>query len=84
MHFVPGIRPGDQTARYIDGVLARLTMFALCISRQYLMPCPDATAATSRSYFGGTSLLIVVAVVMISCTGSIILAFISESVMKKK
>ena len=63
--FIPGIRPGEQSARYIDGVLTRLTMFgalymtAVCLLPQFLM-----VSANVPFYLGGTSLLIVVVVVM--------------------
>ena len=63
--FIPGIRPGEQTARYIDGVSARLTFFgALYITAVSLMPQALVLAANVPFYFGGTSLLIVVVVVM--------------------
>ena len=63
--FIPGIRPGEQSARYIDGVLTRLTMFgaiymtAVCLLPQFLV-----VSANVPFYLGGTSLLIVVVVVM--------------------
>lgn len=63
--FIPGIRPGEQTARYIDGVSARLTFFgALYITAVSLIPQFLVMAANVPFYFGGTSLLIVVVVVM--------------------
>lgn len=63
--FVPGIRPGDQTARYIDGVLTRLTVFgALYMTAVCLFPQFFIVAANVPFYLGGTSLLIVVVVVM--------------------
>jgi preprotein translocase subunit SecY len=63
--FVPGIRPGEQTARYIDTVLGRLTLFgALYITGVSLMPQFLVVAWNVPFYFGGTSLLIVVVVVM--------------------
>ncbi|HCH25300.1 MAG TPA: preprotein translocase subunit SecY [Oceanospirillaceae bacterium] len=63
--FVPGIRPGEQTARYIDTVLGRLTLFgALYITAVSLMPQFLVVAWNVPFYFGGTSLLIVVVVVM--------------------
>ena len=63
--FVPGIRPGDQTARYIDGVLTRLTVFgALYMTAVCLLPQFLVVAANVPFYLGGTSLLIVVVVVM--------------------
>ncbi len=63
--FIPGIRPGKHTADYIDGVLTRLTMFgsayiaAVCLLPQFLV-----VAWNVPFYLGGTSLLIVVVVVM--------------------
>jgi len=63
--FIPGIRPGEQTARYIDGVSARLTFFgAMYITAVSLMPQAMVLLADVPFYFGGTSLLIVVVVVM--------------------
>jgi preprotein translocase subunit SecY len=63
--FVPGIRPGEQTARYIDTVLGRLTLFgALYITGVSLMPQFFVVAWNVPFYFGGTSLLIVVVLVM--------------------
>ena len=84
--FVPGIRPGDQTARYIDGVLTRLTMFgALYIAAVSLMPQFLIIAANVPFYFGGTSLLIVVVVVMdfMAQVQSHLMSHQYESVMKK-
>ncbi|MBY4676848.1 preprotein translocase subunit SecY [Marinobacterium arenosum] len=63
--FIPGIRPGEQSARYIDTVLSRLTLFgALYITAVSLMPQFLVVAWNVPFYFGGTSLLIVVVVVM--------------------
>lgn len=63
--FIPGIRPGEQTSRYIDGVSARLTFFgALYITAVSLLPQGLVMAANVPFYLGGTSLLIVVVVVM--------------------
>ena len=63
--FIPGIRPGEQTAKYIDGVLTRLTLFgALYIASVALLPQLLVVAWNVPFYFGGTSLLIVVVVVM--------------------
>ncbi|WP_432471185.1 preprotein translocase subunit SecY [Amphritea sp. HPY] len=63
--FIPGIRPGEQSARYIDNVLGRLTLFgALYITAVSLMPQFLVVAWNVPFYFGGTSLLIVVVVVM--------------------
>ena len=63
--FVPGIRPGQQTANFIDGVLTRLTVFGsayialVCLLPQFLVVTWNVPF-----YLGGTSLLIVVVVVM--------------------
>jgi preprotein translocase subunit SecY len=63
--FIPGIRPGQQTAEFIDKVLTRLTLWGavyvvtVCLIPQFLI-----TYAKVPFYFGGTSLLIMVVVVM--------------------
>jgi preprotein translocase subunit SecY len=63
--FIPGIRPGEQTAKYIDGILGRLTfvgaiyVMAVCMLPEFLIMYGGA-----QFYFGGTSLLIIVVVVM--------------------
>ena len=63
--FVPGIRPGEQTARYIDKILGRLTLAgavyitAICLIPEFLILYWNVPF-----YFGGTSLLIIVVVVM--------------------
>ncbi len=63
--FVPGVRPGVQTARYIDSVMTRLTLIgsiyitAVCLLPQFLIVYWNVPF-----YFGGTSLLIIVVVVM--------------------
>lgn len=63
--FIPGIRPGEQTAKYIDGVLTRLTLFgAIYIAAVSLLPQFLVVAGNVPFYLGGTSLLIVVVVVM--------------------
>lgn len=63
--FVPGIRPGDQTARYIDKVLTRLTLVgALYITVVCLLPEFLILKWNVPFYFGGTSLLIIVVVTM--------------------
>jgi len=63
--FIPGIRPGDQTARYIDGVMTRLTAVgAIYITLVCLLPEFLILAWNVPFYFGGTSLLIIVVVVM--------------------
>jgi preprotein translocase subunit SecY len=63
--FIPGIRPGEQTARYIDTILGRLTLVgALYISAVCLLPEFLILYGNAQFYFGGTSLLIIVVVVM--------------------
>jgi preprotein translocase subunit SecY len=63
--FIPGIRPGEQTAKYIDGVMSRLTMAgAIYITAVCLLPEFLIVGWNVPFYFGGTSLLIVVVVVM--------------------
>jgi preprotein translocase subunit SecY len=63
--FVPGIRPGDQTARYIDKILMRLTLAgAVYITFVCLVPEFLHLRWNVPFYFGGTSLLIVVVVTM--------------------
>ncbi len=63
--FIPGIRPGDKTARYIDGVMTRLTMVgALYITAVCLLPEFLILYWNVPFHFGGTSLLIIVVVVM--------------------
>ncbi|MEY2686019.1 MAG: hypothetical protein RL375_217 [Pseudomonadota bacterium] len=63
--FIPGIRPGDQTARHIDKILARLTLGgAIYITAVCLLPEFLVLKYNVPFYFGGTSLLIIVVVTM--------------------
>ncbi|WMP18628.1 preprotein translocase subunit SecY [Thiothrix lacustris] len=63
--FVPGIRPGEQTSKYIDGVMTRLTAVgAIYITLVCLLPEFLILVWKVPFYFGGTSLLIIVVVVM--------------------
>jgi preprotein translocase subunit SecY len=63
--FIPGIRPGEQSSKYIDEVLTRLTVFGACyMSAVCLLPQFLVVSANVPFYLGGTSLLIVVVVVM--------------------
>jgi preprotein translocase subunit SecY len=63
--FIPGIRPGEQTAKYIDGVMSRLTLAgAIYITAVCLLPEFLIVGWNVPFYFGGTSLLIIVVVVM--------------------
>jgi preprotein translocase subunit SecY len=63
--FIPGIRPGDQTARHIDRILSRLTLAgAIYITAVCLLPEFLVLKYNVPFYFGGTSLLIIVVVTM--------------------
>ncbi len=63
--FVPGIRPGDQTSKYIDRILMRLTLIgAIYITAVCLLPEFLVYGYNVPFYFGGTSLLIIVVVTM--------------------
>jgi len=63
--FIPGIRPGDQTAKHIDKILVRLTMAgAIYITFVCLLPEFLILKYNVPFYFGGTSLLIIVVVTM--------------------
>jgi preprotein translocase subunit SecY len=63
--FIPGIRPGDQTARFVDKILTRLTLAgALYITLVCLLPEFLVMRWNVPFYFGGTSLLIIVVVSM--------------------
>ena len=63
--FIPGIRPGEQTAKYIDGVMTRLTTAgAVYITLVCLLPEFMILYWNVPFYFGGTSLLIIVVVTM--------------------
>ncbi len=63
--FIPGIRPGEQTSKYIDGVMTRLTAVgAIYITLVCLLPEFLILGWNVPFYFGGTSLLIIVVVVM--------------------
>jgi preprotein translocase subunit SecY len=63
--FVPGIRPGDQTARYIEKVTMRLTLAgALYVTLVCLVPELLIVWKNVPFYFGGTSLLIIVVVTL--------------------
>ena len=84
--FLPGIRPGQQTANYIDSVLTRLTVFgALYITLVCLLPQFLVVMWNVPFYLGGTSLLIVVVVVMdfMAQVQSHLMSHQYESLMKK-
>ena len=84
--FIPGYRPGEQTARYIDTILTRLTLFgslymtAVCLLPQFLIVQFNITFQ-----LGGTALLIVVVVVMdfMAQVQTHLMAHQYESLMKK-
>jgi preprotein translocase subunit SecY len=85
--YIPGIRPGEQSAKYIDSVLTRLTvvgslyMAAVCLMPQFLI-----VATNIPFYLGGTSLLIVVVVLMdfMSQVQSHLMSSQYDSLMKKQ
>ncbi|AUN94018.1 preprotein translocase subunit SecY [Pseudazoarcus pumilus] len=84
--FVPGIRPGDQTARYIEKILTRLTMVgAVYITAVCLLPEFLILRWNVPFYFGGTSLLIIVVVTMDFMTQvqSHVMSHQYESLLKK-
>ncbi len=84
--YIPGIRPGEHSAKYIDSVLTRLTvigaiyMSAVCLLPQFLIVVTNVPF-----YLGGTSLLIVVVVVMdfMSQVQAHLMSHQYESLMKK-
>lgn len=84
--FIPGIRPGEQTAKYIDSVLTRLTMFgAIYITIVCLLPNFFQMMANVPFNLGGTALLIVVVVSMdfMSQVQSHLMSHQYDSLMKK-
>lgn len=84
--FIPGYRPGDQTARYIDAVLTRLTLYgAMYITLVCLLPEFLILLWNVPFYFGGTSLLIIVVVVMdfVAQTQAHMMSHQYEGLMKK-
>ena len=84
--FIPGIRPGVQSARYIDNVVSKLTMIgAVYITFVCLIPEFLIVKWSVPFYFGGTSLLIIVVVTMdlISQVQSHLMSRQYESIMKK-
>ena len=84
--FLPGIRPGEKTAEYIDYVLTRITVVgalylaAVCVLPEFLI-----SYAAVPFYFGGTSLLIAVSVTMdtVAQVQSHLLAHQYEGLIKK-
>ena len=85
--FIPGIRPGQQSAQYIDNVMTRLTLFgAIYITLVSLLPQFLIVAVDNVPfYLGGTSILIVVVVVMdfMSQVQSHLMSHQYDSLMKK-
>jgi preprotein translocase subunit SecY len=84
--FVPGIRPGDQTARYLEKILTRLTMAgAIYVTLVCLLPEFMILKWNVPFYFGGTSLLIIVVVTMdfMSQVQAYIMSHQYESLLKK-
>jgi preprotein translocase subunit SecY len=84
--FVPGIRPGDQTAKYIDKILMRLTLTgAVYVTLVCLLPEFLILKWNVPFYFGGTSLLIIVVVTMdfMSQVQAYIMSHQYESLLKK-
>lgn len=84
--FVPGIRPGEQTAKYIDKILMRLTLVgAVYITLVCLLPEFLIIKWNVPFYFGGTSLLIIVVVTMdfMSQVQAYIMSHQYENLLKK-
>lgn len=84
--FIPGLRPGEQTANYIDLVMSRLTLVgALYLTMVSLLPEFFIAIWHVPFYFGGTSLLIVVVVLMdfIAQVQAHLMSHQYESIMKK-
>lgn len=84
--FIPGIRPGEQTSRYIEKIILRLTLIgAVYITLVCLLPEFLILNWNVPFYFGGTSLLIIVVVTMDLMTQiqSYVLSQQYESLLKK-
>ncbi len=84
--FVPGIRPGEQTSRYIDKILMRLTLIgAIYVTLVCLLPEFLVLKWNVPFYFGGTSLLIIVVVTMdfMSQVQAYVMSHQYESLLKK-
>jgi preprotein translocase subunit SecY len=84
--FIPGIRPGDQTAKYIDTVMTRLTLAgSIYVTLVCLLPEFMILTWSVPFYFGGTSLLIIVVVVMdfMAQVQAHIMSYQYESLLKK-
>lgn len=84
--FIPGIRPGEQTAKYIDTVMTRLTLAgSIYVTLVCLLPEFMILTWSVPFYFGGTSLLIIVVVVMdfMAQVQAHIMSYQYESLLKK-
>lgn len=84
--FIPGIRPGEQTAKYIDTVMTRLTLAgSIYVTLVCLLPEFLILTWNVPFYFGGTSLLIIVVVVMdfMAQVQAHIMSYQYESLLKK-
>ncbi|MCL6264053.1 MULTISPECIES: preprotein translocase subunit SecY [Craterilacuibacter] len=84
--FIPGIRPGEQTSRYIEKIILRLTLIgAVYITLVCLLPEFLILKWNVPFYFGGTSLLIIVVVTMdlMAQVQSYVLSHQYESLLKK-
>lgn len=84
--FIPGIRPGEQTAKYIDVVMTRLTLVgSIYVTLVCLLPEVMILTWNVPFYFGGTSLLIIVVVVMdfMAQVQAHIMSYQYESLLKK-
>lgn len=84
--FIPGIRPGEQTAKYIDTVMTRLTLAgSIYVTLVCLLPEFMIMTWNVPFYFGGTSLLIIVVVVMdfMAQVQAHIMSYQYESLLKK-
>ncbi len=84
--FIPGIRPGENTAKYIDNVMSRLTLAgSIYVTLVCLLPEFMILTWNVPFYFGGTSLLIIVVVVMdfIAQVQAHMMSYQYESLLKK-
>lgn len=84
--FISGIRPGEQTAKYINKIMLRLTLVgSLYITFICLMPEFMRSAMNVPFYFGGTSLLIVVVVIIdfIAQIQTLVMSSQYDSILKK-
>lgn len=84
--FIPGIRPGEQSANYIDSVMTRLTLVgSIYLTLVALLPEFMIFAWRVPFYFGGTSLLIIVVVIMdfIAQAQALMMSHQYESLLKK-